>query len=510
MTAAAGSSPRLSLPTKLAFGLGSVAFGIKDQGFGLFLMIYYNQVLGLPAHWVGIAIAVALISDAFLDPIIGYVSDNWRSRLGRRHPFLYASALPVAVSYVFLWNPPSGLSHLQLTAYLVALAIVVRTFISIYEVPSAALISELTSDYNERTSVISYRFFFGIAGGMGISILALTLFMTPDAAHPVGQLKASGYVGYSIAAAAFMFGAILLSALGTQRHVQRFPVIAHEPRAFDLKRSLSEAKATLRNRGVLPIFGAGLFGGMAAGVTASLVTYVYTFFWQLSAKEISAVVSALGVSGVLGVILATRVSTRFGKRNTAVGMHLIGLTVTPAPIILRLLGLFPENGSPLIVPILFGVSAIGSACSSIGAIMWYSMTADVVEDAQLNTGRRSEGLLFAANAFVLKCVSGVGLGMGGLILGLVAFPQHAVPGSVPQETLTRLVLVNIGLVGVFYLAAIGCLALFPINKAAHLANLRRLGHAVPEDADAAKSDPGGGAAPVVGGPVPNQSGPTLA
>jgi glycoside/pentoside/hexuronide:cation symporter, GPH family len=130
-----------------------------------------------------------LIADALLDPVIGYVSDNWRSRLGRRHPFLYASALPLAVSYVLLWNPPAGLSHIQLTAYLVAMTVLVRTFISLYEVPSAALIPELTDGYNERTSLISHRFFFAYAASVVIGVLALGVFMRPDATHPVGQAQ---------------------------------------------------------------------------------------------------------------------------------------------------------------------------------------------------------------------------------------------------------------------------------------------------------------------------------
>ncbi|MDQ2762032.1 MAG: MFS transporter, partial [Pseudomonadota bacterium] len=97
---------RLSLSTKLFYGFGSVAFGVKDNGFSYLLLIFYNQVVGLSAPLVGAAIMVAMVFDALLDPIVGQVSDNWRSRWGRRHPFMYASALPVAISYLALWNPP--------------------------------------------------------------------------------------------------------------------------------------------------------------------------------------------------------------------------------------------------------------------------------------------------------------------------------------------------------------------------------------------------------------------
>lgn len=95
------------LRAKLIYGFGSIAFGVKDQGFSTFLLFFYNQVIGLPAIAVGSAIAVALLADAFLDPVIGQLSDNLRTRWGRRHPLMYASAIPLAVSYWFLWNPPA-------------------------------------------------------------------------------------------------------------------------------------------------------------------------------------------------------------------------------------------------------------------------------------------------------------------------------------------------------------------------------------------------------------------
>ena len=98
-------SPPLAAGTKLNFGIGQAAEGIKTCTFGTFLLFYYNQVLGLSGDLAGLAIALALIFDAFTDPIAGSVSDRWRGPRGRRHPFLYASALPLGVSFYLLFDP---------------------------------------------------------------------------------------------------------------------------------------------------------------------------------------------------------------------------------------------------------------------------------------------------------------------------------------------------------------------------------------------------------------------
>jgi MFS family permease len=120
------------------YGLGAVAFGVKDNGFSFFLLLYYNQVLGLPESWVGLGIMLALMADAVFDPVVGYLSDHLHSRWGRRHPFLYASAVPAAVAYWFLWNPPTGLSHESLLAYFLVVSVLVRVFVAVND-PRARL-----------------------------------------------------------------------------------------------------------------------------------------------------------------------------------------------------------------------------------------------------------------------------------------------------------------------------------------------------------------------------------
>src|SRR6202166_650282 len=119
MPQSSSSRPPLTLATNIWYGIGSIAFGIHLTVLTSTLLLFYNQVVGLPAEWVGAAMAVTLIFDAICDPLIGEWSDHTRSRWGRRHPFMYASAVPLAVAFYFLWNPPLGRSHRSLSIYLI-------------------------------------------------------------------------------------------------------------------------------------------------------------------------------------------------------------------------------------------------------------------------------------------------------------------------------------------------------------------------------------------------------
>ncbi|MFN3452374.1 MAG: MFS transporter, partial [Sphingorhabdus sp.] len=150
---------------KIMHGLGSVAYGVKDNGFSVFLLIFYNQVLGIDAGIVGTVIMAALIFDAFADPIIGELSDRTQSKWGRRLPWLYAAAIPLGIIWLLLWHPPA-MGQTGTIIWLFCTAVLARTLVAMCEVPSIALVPELTGDYDERTRLMRYRFLFGWAGGL--------------------------------------------------------------------------------------------------------------------------------------------------------------------------------------------------------------------------------------------------------------------------------------------------------------------------------------------------------
>lgn len=160
----------VDLATKIYYGFGAVANGAKSNGFNYLLLFYYSQVIGLRADLVSLGILIALVFDAISDPLVGFISDNFHSRWGRRHPFMYASGIPVSIAYYFLWSPPEW-DQTGLFLYFVCIAVLIRTLITFYEIPATALVAELTDDYDERTEMMSFRYFFGWWGGLTMAVL---------------------------------------------------------------------------------------------------------------------------------------------------------------------------------------------------------------------------------------------------------------------------------------------------------------------------------------------------
>jgi Na+/melibiose symporter-like transporter len=463
--------PQLPVRAKLFYGLGSIAFGAKDAGFSYFLLIFYNQVIGLDPVSTGKAIAIALIFDAFIDPIIGQVSDNWRSRWGRRHPFMYAAALPVALSYLALWNPPHW-SQAALFWYLTGVAIVIRTFISFYEVPSSALSAELTSGYDQRTVLLSYRYFFGWVGGLTVNLVALTFLMRPDAHHAVGQLNPVGYSRYGLMAAVVMFCAILISAAGTHRYIPTFRT--PPKRKIRLVAMAREIFATWAHPSFLAITLSGFATSMAAGLGASINYYFATFFWEFTAQQISLFTLGVAVSAALALLTTPRISRRFGKRAASIGLMIASVAISLTPMSLRLFGLMPANHTFALAAIIFCQTIVSTALYIGATTLISAMIADVVEDGELKTGRRSEGVYFSASSLVAKAVTGLGIFSSGVMLAFVRLPAHAVPGHVPQAVLVNLAETFILTQVVLYAIALTLMLGYKITRASHAETLRLL------------------------------------
>lgn len=470
--APAAHAPRLNLSTRVLYGVGGAASAIKQRGLSTFLLIFYNQVIGLPPQMVATALMVALIFDAFVDPMVGQISDNFRSKWGRRHPFMYAAALPVAVAFFLIWNPPQGWEQAQIFAFMLACLLTIRLFDTFFELPSSALAPELAKNYDDRTNLISLRYFFSVVGGLGMTLLAYQVFLKENPDGTGGVLARDGYFSYALVAAVLIFTIILASTAGTHNQI---PNLRQPPtRKVTLKAMAREVAHTLNNRSFVVLTISGMFMSLSLGVKGGLELYFFIYFWELNQDQLALLTISGVIASMVGVTLAPKVAAAMGKRNGAITMFAGAVVALLGPIALRLVGLMPANGTDVLFYILFVDVLANGAMAMMTGIMLASMIADVVEDSEVKTGRRSEGLLFSADNLFKKMVSGMGVFVSGLVLATVAFPDKAQRGAVDPEVLRNMALIYLPVLLTFYAIAIGCLFLFKIDRATHEENLRKL------------------------------------
>lgn len=436
---------------------------------GGLLLLYYSQVLRAPVRLVSLALGVSLFADAFFDLVVAQISDNLRTRLGRRHPLMYASIIPVGLSFIALWSPPHGLSHHQLVLWLCVTVTLFRFSHSLYMVPSGALLPELARGYHDRTQMFGFRYMLGATGGAITAVLAYGLFLrkTPD--YPLGQLNPAGYPAMAVAVAALMMAANLVSDLGTH---SRIPELYRPSRRdLTLRAWAGEVGAIFANRNFLVAVLGGVLAAVPAALTAGLSIYFNTFMFELPASNVAILVATQAVSAPVGFALAAVVSARLQKRSAYIVLYAASLVFVHGPLVLRLLGLLAPNGAPSLLPILLTAHVLAGVLSIAGSIVNTSMIADVVEENQARTARRSEGLVLFSDRLMLKLANGLATVLPGLLLALVAFPAGVKPADVDPAVMRRLALVYICLSLAMSVLAILAWRLFRIDHAAHERNL---------------------------------------
>jgi GPH family glycoside/pentoside/hexuronide:cation symporter len=461
---------RLPASLKIFHGMGAVAYGIKDNGFSVFLLIFYNQVMGLDAGLVGTVIMAALIFDAFADPVIGELSDRTQSRWGRRLPWLYSAAIPVGIVWMLLWHPPA-MGETGTLFWLFGTAILARFLIAMCEIPSIALVPEITTDYDERTALMRYRLLFAWGGGLLILVLAYGIFFSGER----GVSDRGGYDAYSLTGALIMTGSVLFSAFAQHRYIAK-PSPAARP-AHSLKQALFEMRETLSNRAFVILACAALFGLINQGMTFALTNYLLAYIWQFERIEFLYYALMLFASVVVAFLIVPPISKKYGKKAGAILLAITTLTINVALYGCWLLELVPGGQSDPSLPFMFGLVIFANSAAIGMMILTNSMFADVVEASQAETGRRSEGLFFAGYFFTQKCAVGIGTFIAGMILTFSAFPEKAVAGQVAATVLNSFIFFYVMALLVVGITGISILRHFPISRENHEERLRALNEA---------------------------------
>ena len=457
-------SRRLPLKTKLAFSAGSIEEAMVGAA-SMATMLFYNQVLGLSASLCGVVFLVASVVDGISDPIVGAYSDQIKGRWGRRHPLMILSALPLAVSFYCLYQPPDGLSETGLFAWFLLFMILMRTAKTFYTVPHGALGAELTENYHERTSIFGYNAVVGmVAGtGLGVFILVVVFPSTPDYSN--GLLNEDRYPLLATLGAVVIVVSLFLCTFGTRDQI---PYLHQRPpREIRVREYFGELRQLLSNRSYLSVCISWLVLATSFGILGMVSTYTYIYAFEVSTEQLT-IQRFVTLPGILVAIpLSAYLTKRFDKKwtviySTGACALLIGL-----PHVLRMLDWFPGNDSPWLLVALFGPLFVAYLVAPIFAIVIDSQLADIADDHEYRTGHRSEGVVFSIRTFAMKATSGFGGLVGGFGLELIAFPQNAVVGAVPPGAITGLLMMSGPLYWVIVAISMSFMAMYQLTEGRH-------------------------------------------
>jgi len=456
---------KLSTGLKLMYGLGFSAQGIKDSLFQVFLFFYFNQVLGLDPALSGTAAIIALLFDSVSDPLVGVLSDKWKSeKWGRRHPFMFWSAIPLGITTYFLFVPPDGMGQTGLFLWLTAFAILVRLSLTLFLIPGLSLGAELTTDYNERTSVTSYRIMFSSFVGPLIMMVGLIGFFAPTEKYVDGLLNPEPYPKFALLCSLLIVIVILISTWGTRKIIPSLPKISKEQESNSIFTMFSQFKVAfkLKEFSTLISYIGMMYIGIGIGMMLS--TYLVTFYFGLSESELAVLLICPALAGIIALFIAPIVGKKLGKK-TAIIWSTVGFAFFFAlPINLRIIGLFPDNGSSSLLPLYASSVIIAYVFLWIAMSISNSMMADVADAYELKTGQSHEGLFFSALSFAYKCSVGLGSFVAGYLLKIIAFPSQTAVADVPQSIINNLGWVTGPLIMVPYLLSIFFIARYPMTK----------------------------------------------
>ncbi|MDC0069168.1 MFS transporter [Gammaproteobacteria bacterium] len=464
------SSPVLEKnPTFWFYGSASVAYGIKNNAFSYLLLIYANQVLGLPGYLASLALAIAMIWDAVSDLLLGHWSDKTSSVLGRRHPFMYASLFVLPLTFYALFNPVVELNDDNTFFYVLVMALLIRTGTTLFEVPSTALLPDLETDYDRRNKWLALRHFFGWTGGNGVHMINFMFWV-----GAYGVASQTGYSIYGIAGALVIAAAILVSSLGTQKIAASLPRPSEPFRILAIKREIQQIFQSVKNKNFAALFFFGLTVGIAGGLGTALYLYNTTYFFGFSGQQISVTAIGVLISPVIAYWAAPYLGRIFGKKRAAIFAILVNIALYPIPYILLLTGFWPDLGSWTSLYIYSGFIVMEVICGIIGGVLLDSMMADVVEDSELKTQRRSEGLFYAARGFAAKAVSAGGIIGAGTIVSLVGLDGITSLGDVTHEIRLDLATLFLPIYCGLYILGLVIVSKYRITREDHHEHLQQL------------------------------------
>jgi Na+/melibiose symporter-like transporter len=470
---------RISLRTKLGFASGSLEEAMVTAAQAI-TMIYYNQVLGVSAALCGAAFLIAAVADAISDPLVGAFSDAVRTRWGRRHPLMLFSALPIAVIFYFLYQPPEALSEQGLFAWLAVALVALGVAKDFYAIPHTAMGAELTDDYDERTAIFGWNSIVRSLGAIAIGVVIYAVLFPSTPGLDNGLLNRERYQLLALLGAGVCFLAVIACTLSTWDQIPHLH--GHEAGEATTRRPLGaamadtwrNARALLTNRSYMSVILCWLVLAISGGVLEVVGTYGRLYGFGYSTEDL-ALLRFITLPGVLLCVpLSAWLTQRLDKKLTVVWTIMASCLLVGLPYTLKLMDLFPANDSAWSLPLFFAIQGLGYIALPIVPIVIDSQLVDVADEHELRTGNRAEGMIFSARLFAVKASNGIGSVIGGLGLEAIHFPKKASAETLTPEVVDGLMFMMGPLYYLIVFTGVGLALLYRIDRKRHEEILREL------------------------------------
>jgi GPH family glycoside/pentoside/hexuronide:cation symporter len=460
------TAEKLSFGTKLAYGAGDLGPAITANIGVFFALFFFTNVAGLSAGLAGSILLIGKIWDAINDPMVGVLSDRTKSRWGRRLPWMLYGAIPFGIFFFLQWIVPQfsadrSANNWTLFWYYVIIAVLFNIFYTVVNLPYTALTPELTQDYNERTSLNSFRFAFSIGGSIVSLILAQVIF---------AQLKIPATQQYMVLAGVCTVLSILplfWCVFGVRDRVLAFEAQRVETEQSESIPIPQQLRIAFSNRPFLFVVGIYLFSWLGVQVTASILPYFVVNWMGLPEADFPLVAIAVQGTALLMLFVWSGVSRRIGKK----AVYYMGMIVW----IIAQAGLFFLQ--PGQVGFMYFLAVLAGVGVSTAYLVPWSMIPDVIELDELTTGQRREGIFYGFMVLLQKFGLALGLFLVGQALDLAGFIA-TVPGQpTPTQPASAQLAIRIA-IGPLPTVALICgliLAYFyPITREVHAEILLKL------------------------------------
>lgn len=456
---------QVSIPTKVAYGMGQGISSVKDMLFHFFFLFFFTNLLGVSEFLVVIASSIALIVDAISDPMMGQITDNYRSKKwGRRHVFMLYSIVPTGLFLTLLFSPPQDLGAMGMFWWMTVFAILVRLALTVFRVPYYSLGAELSNDYNERTNIVSVREIFNGLFNISVFVIGFTVFLPDNPQFEDGMMNRDGYAPLALTMAIIGCIGALIATFGTRHRIEH--ITQHHN---DVPQNWSKMFKELRTAAKLKSFRVVTwsYSAMAVlyGIGGALTFYYGVYLWQFS-QQSKAAFAAIPVLILLpATIMASVLAAKLDKREAGLIFAAIFFTGSIVPYGVYLLGALPPAGDPQLFPVIVSFHALANVGIIGIVILCYSMLADVADEMELLTSRRQEGILYSALSFVQKLTFTVGTGLASFALFVINFPKQTEPSQVADSAISGLAIVGFTSAAVFGTLAIVCFLGYPLTRA---------------------------------------------